>query len=106
MTDIKAGQALIKALNDTVRISIIEMLSCEELCACDLLEKLTISQSTLSHHMKVLQKSGLVLGRKDSTWMYYSLNLGKFEELKLFIDWLSHEKDNCICKPNTEVCDV
>ena len=43
-----------KALGDTTRLKIIEMLSCGELCACDFLECFEITQPTLSYHMKIL----------------------------------------------------
>ena len=46
----------------------------KEKCACYLLEELNISQSTLSHHMKLLCDSGLVDYRKEGKWMHYSLS--------------------------------
>lgn len=63
-----------KALGDTNRLMIIEMLHSGEKCACQLLEDLHISQSTLSHHMKSLCESGLVNCRPEGKWTYYSLN--------------------------------
>ena len=50
-----------KAISDETRLRIIDMLSCGEMCACDILEGLSISQSTLSYHMKILADSGLVM---------------------------------------------
>ena len=44
---------LFKALSDTNRLMIVDMLSCGELCACEILEKFSIPQPTLSHHMKI-----------------------------------------------------
>ncbi|MFR3063393.1 MAG: ArsR/SmtB family transcription factor [Holdemanella porci] len=40
-------------------------------CACVILEELSITQSTLSHHMKLLCDCGLVDSRKDGRWMHY-----------------------------------
>ncbi len=54
-----------KALADETRLKIIDMLSCGEMCACDILEYFSISQSTLSYHMKILTESGLVNGMRD-----------------------------------------
>ena len=54
------GAKVFKALGDPKRTMIVDMLSCGELCACDILGKFEMSQSTLSHHMKLLCKSGLV----------------------------------------------
>lgn len=63
-----------KALSDPNRLMIIEMLQSRERCACEILEDLNISQSTLSHHMKMLCDSGLVSSRRHGKWMYYSLS--------------------------------
>lgn len=58
---------------------IIELLKNGEKCACNLLEEMNISQSTLSHHMKQLCESGAVNCRRDGKWMYYSLSKKGFE---------------------------
>lgn len=64
---------IFKALGDENRIRILKMLHSGEKCACKLLEELNISQPTLSHHMKILCDSGLVIGRKEGKWMHYSI---------------------------------
>ena len=64
---------LFKALCDEHRLAILDLLQTSEKCACDLLGSISISQSTLSHHMKILVESGIVLARKDKKWTYYSL---------------------------------
>ncbi|MGA3513589.1 ArsR/SmtB family transcription factor, partial [Lactiplantibacillus plantarum] len=63
-----------KALGDPKRVQIVDMLSCGEMCACDLLERFNFTQPTLSHHMKVLINAGIVQTRKTGTWHNYSLN--------------------------------
>ena len=65
---------LIKALADENRLEIIRMLRDGEKCGCIILEKLNITQPTLSHHMKILCDSGLVDSRKEGKWMHYSLS--------------------------------
>ena len=64
----------IKALADENRLAIMMSLRQREKCACYLLEELNISQSTLSHHMKLLCDSGLVDYRKEGKWIHYSLS--------------------------------
>lgn len=64
----------LKVLSDSNRIKIIELISKKEYCACDLLNELNISQSTLSYHMKALEQCGLVKVRKVNKWSYYTLN--------------------------------
>ena len=63
-----------KAFCDENRIRILKLLASGEKCACRLLEELDISQPTLSHHMKILCDSGVVVGRKEGTWMHYSIS--------------------------------
>ena len=62
-----------KAFCDENRLRILELLRSGEKCACILLEDLQITQSTLSHHMKILCDSGVVQGRKVGKWVYYSI---------------------------------
>ena len=64
---------IFKALGDENRIRILKLLNGGEKCACKLLEELNISQSTLSHHMKILCDAEIVTGRKDGKWMHYSI---------------------------------
>jgi len=88
---------LFRALSDANRLMIIDMLSCAEFCACRILEKFNITQPTLSHHMKVLCDCGLVVGRKEGKWMYYSLDERTVECLKAFLEEVTSCKENCIC---------
>ena len=64
---------LFKALGDENRIQILRLLQGGEKCGSELLEELRISQSTLSHHMKILCDVGIVLSRKDGKWIHYSI---------------------------------
>lgn len=63
-----------KAFCDVNRIRILKLLSTGEKCACDLHEEINVTQPTLSHHMKILCDSGIVDGRKQGKWMYYSIS--------------------------------
>ena len=83
-----------KALCDPNRLKIIEMLQNGERCACEILEDLQIGQSTLSHHMKILCNSGLVAGRREGKWMYYSLNKAGCEVAKKLLDEITCHKEN------------
>lgn len=90
--------AACNVLSDETRLKIVDMLSCGEMCACDLLEHLEISQPTLSYHMKALTGCGLVHAEKQGSWMRYHLETALFEELTRYIGRLSAEKDDCICR--------
>ena len=72
--DEKTIAMIFKAFCDENRIRIIKMLRSGEKCACKLLEELNVTQPTLSHHMKILCDSGIVVGRKEGKWMHYSIS--------------------------------
>ena len=74
MRDHAADARVFKAFCDENRLQILEMLRGGEKCACVLLENLQISQSTLSHHMKILCDSGIVASRKEGKWTHYSIS--------------------------------
>ena len=63
-----------KAFCDETRLMALELLQSGEKCACVLLEKVNIGQSTLSHHMKILVDSGIVSARKEGKWTYYAIS--------------------------------
>jgi ArsR family transcriptional regulator len=92
---------LFRALADPHRLMIVDMLSCGELCACVILIKFKITQPTLSHHMKILCDCGLVRGRKEGKWIYYSLNEQTVREFKAFLAQLTSFKENCLCAATT-----
>ncbi|MDD4029237.1 MAG: metalloregulator ArsR/SmtB family transcription factor [Caldisericia bacterium] len=79
-----------KALQDENRLQILEMLQSGEKCACKLLENLCIEQSTLSHHMKILCKCGLVHWKKVGKWMHYSINNEGTKRAMILFQKLTH----------------
>ncbi len=74
-----------KALGDSNRLQIVQMLSDGEKCGCKLLEAFEITQPTLSHHMKILCDCGLVKDRKEGKWHHYSLNLIVWKQFDDFV---------------------
>ena len=93
--------AIFKALGDENRIRILKLLHSGEKCACKLLEELNISQSTLSHHMKILCDARIVTGRKEGKWMHYSICCEGVAETRALLEELLSSKNapsNCCCK--------
>ncbi len=72
--DEKRTAMIFKAFCDENRIRIVKLLRTGEKCACKLLEEINVTQPTLSHHMKILCDSGIVVGRKEGKWMHYSIS--------------------------------
>lgn len=96
--DIRNIALICRALGDSNRLQIIQMLSDGEKCGCKLLEAFDITQPTLSHHMKILCDCGLVRDRKEGKWHHYSLNCETLGEFKKYIENLSCVKERgCEC---------
>lgn len=94
---------LFKALSDETRLKIIDMLSCGELCACDILKSFHITQPTLSYHMKILTECGIVNGTRDGAWMHYTLNPETVNNILAYWKFITSSKEDCIC--HTYDCD-
>ena len=68
--------------------------------------EMNITQPTLSHHMKILCDSGIVEGRKEGKWMYYSISGAGVETARKYFDALTNTIDSgndscsgeCKCK--------
>lgn len=90
----KENACVFKAFCDENRWRILEYLQSGETCACKLLEHLQIGQSTLSHHMKILCDAGVVYGRPEGKWVFYSLNAKGFFRAKELLDSLIPKKED------------
>jgi len=93
----QALATLLKVLSDPSRLEILDLISCGELCACDLLTHFQFSQPTLSHHMKALVDSDLVITRKEGNKHMYQLNYETFELVKQNLNMISTSDQRCIC---------
>ncbi len=74
-----------QALSDPIRVQVIELLRSQELCVCELCDRLGVTQSKLSFHLKNLKEAGLVRSRQEGRWIYYSLNLSQFLLLEQYL---------------------
>jgi len=63
-----------KALADTTRQEIMELICCQWLSVGDIVEAVGVSQPTVSHHLAILREAGLVNVRSEGKHTYYSLN--------------------------------
>ena len=100
--DDKRVAVIFKAFCDENRIRIIKLLRSGEKCACKLLEEINVTQPTLSHHMKILCDSGIVVGRKDGKWTYYSISEKGVEQAKECLRQLTTLDVECKTKPCCE----
>lgn len=94
----KEFATIFKALSDETRLRVVDMLSCREMSACDILSNFTLSQSTLSYHMKILIEAKVVNARREGLWTKYSINDDTFNKMMEFIPELYKMKDKCVCE--------
>lgn len=85
--DEKKVARLFKAFCDENRVKILQVLLHHgECCACDLLRELEITQPTLSHHMKILCDSEIVVSKKNGKWMHYTISEEGIKRAKDYLD--------------------
>jgi len=62
-----------KALADETRLRILKLLEVREMCVCEVMVALDLTQPTASHHLGLLENAGLVKGRKEGKWVFYKV---------------------------------
>jgi DNA-binding transcriptional ArsR family regulator len=88
--DIQELSQIFKALGDPTRLNIIHVLSEESLCVCDIANLLGMSQSAISHHLRLLRNLRLVKYKKEGRMVIYSLD--DDHVLQLFKQGMNHVK--------------
>ena len=86
-----------KALSDETRIRMLKLLQERELCVCEIMQAMRISQPRASRNLGVLKNAGLVNDRRDGLWVHYSTNKLRInvynKQINLLMDkWLNDEK--------------
>ena len=88
---------IFKALSDETRIRLLKLLQQRELCVCELMQALNMTQSRVSRNLGILKDAGLVKDRRDGLWVHYSLNENSFNRyagplLALLRDWANGDE--------------
>ena len=73
-TQSEQEQFLAKALADEIRLRILNILVIREMCVCEVLVALQLTQPTASHHLAILENAGLVKKRKEGKWVLYRVS--------------------------------
>jgi ArsR family transcriptional regulator, arsenate/arsenite/antimonite-responsive transcriptional repressor len=67
-------EAVMKAASDSTRVRILKILESGEICVCQIIAVIQLSQPTISNHLSLLKSAGLIKDRKDKKWVFYSLD--------------------------------
>jgi len=71
--EIAKTAAVLKLLAEESRLKILCILKKGEHCACEIIKQLGLPQNLVSHHLNKLKEAELIQGRKEGTWIHYSL---------------------------------
>lgn len=83
---------LFKALNDPTRRAILELLKNKDLTAGEIADKFNISWPSISHHLELLKRAGLVVSIKEGQFVYYSINTTVMDEMMKWLLQLKSKK--------------
>ena len=83
---------LFKALNDPTRRAILELLKDKDLTAGQIAEQFQITWPSVSHHLELLKRAGLVIAVKEGQYVLYSINTTVMDEMMSWLMQLNQKK--------------
>ncbi|MEM4298108.1 MAG: metalloregulator ArsR/SmtB family transcription factor [Nitrososphaerota archaeon] len=72
-TYFRSKERFFRALGDSTRLRIVKMLARKEMCVCEVMVALNLTQSNASHHLNILEREGIVKKRREGKWILYRL---------------------------------
>jgi len=81
-----------KALNDPTRRAILEMLRDKDLTAGEIAEQFDMSWPSVSHHLDLLKKTGLIVAQKEGQYIFYSINTTVMDDMLQWILQFTNKK--------------
>ena len=69
------------ALGDTTRLKMLKLIADEELCSCEVMAALELTQPTTSHHLGILERAGLLASKRNGKWVFYKIASSKVPNL-------------------------
>jgi ArsR family transcriptional regulator len=93
-----------KLLGDKSRLLILALLGEQDLCVCDIVEVVEMSQPGISQHLRKLKAAGLVHETRKGQWVYYSLNLDHKPHIRSVLEFLPSVKEK-MAKIDPKCCD-
>lgn len=81
-SELENTSAFFMALADETRLKIIALLWQEDMCMCEIVSALEAASSTINHHLKIMNKGGMITSRREGKFTIYSLNKEKIIPLR------------------------
>jgi DNA-binding transcriptional ArsR family regulator len=82
----KKQSRFFKALADETRLKILSLLRAREMCVCEIMIALNLTQPTTSHHLRILEGAGLVKDLREGKWVFYKIANAELVERILSLD--------------------
>ncbi|MGA2783810.1 MAG: metalloregulator ArsR/SmtB family transcription factor [Candidatus Bathyarchaeia archaeon] len=73
--------SIFSALGDVTRLKILKLIGDEELCSCEVMAALELTQPTTSHHLGILERAGILSSRRNGKWVFYRISGSKTRTL-------------------------
>jgi ArsR family transcriptional regulator len=74
-------EAFFSALGDATRLKMLRLIADEELCSCEVMAALELTQPTTSHHLGILERAGLLTSKRNGKWVFYKIANSKVSNL-------------------------
>lgn len=74
-------EAFFAALGDATRLKMLKLISDEELCSCEVMAALKLTQPTTSHHLGILERAGLLTSKRNGKWVFYRIANSRVQNL-------------------------
>ena len=75
----RENETFFSSLGDVTRLKILKVIGDEELCSCEVMAALDLTQPTTSHHLGILEKAGVLTSRRDGKWAFYRISTPKIK---------------------------
>jgi len=79
--ELRRLELIFSGFGEETRLKILKLIAREELCGCEVMAALDLTQPTASHHLGILERSGLVTSRREGKWVFYRLADPRVESL-------------------------
>lgn len=100
MEQVQEMSEMFKLLGDKTRLTIVALLKEKELCVCDIVDFIGMSQPGISQHLRKLKDGGLVSEKRKGQWIYYSLKMEDKPYMRDLLSCIPSLKDNLETKNN------